>query len=162
MENRMTEDVLTAAFVQLQRRGRTRAEDALQEAFCRLWGRDYSFRTVQQATAMLLRTSRNITIDEIRSRNRRPTVSLDERIGIHAEETDSARERETLFRQVEASIEQELTDKQKTIIRLHEYEGETLESIAHELGMQPAAVRMQISRARKLLRDKFRKEYENI
>jgi DNA-directed RNA polymerase specialized sigma24 family protein len=38
----------------------------------------------------------------------------------------------------------------------------TLEKIAEEMGMQPAAVRMQISRARKALREKFRKEYENV
>jgi len=63
---------------------------------------------------------------------------------------------------VEASIDRELSKTQRRILRRHEYEGVTLEKIAEEMGMQPAAVRMQISRARKALREKFRKEYENV
>ena len=53
-----------------------------------------------------------------------------------------------------------MSTTQKEIIRMHEYEGMTFEDIADELGMAPAAVRMQASRARKLLRDKFREDYE--
>jgi RNA polymerase sigma-70 factor (ECF subfamily) len=47
-------------------------------------------------------------------------------------------------------------------MRMHEYEGATFESIASRLGMQPAAVRMQISRARKLIREKYENEYEGL
>ena len=69
-----------------------------------------------------------------------------------------ALEREALFRKVEASLDRDITLLQKKIIQLHEYEGLSFEEIAKELGMQPAAVRMQASRARKLLRDKFRND----
>ncbi len=158
----MTEEFLTEAFVRLKGRWRSRAEDALQEAFCRLWGRKYDLRSEREAEALLARTSQNISIDEARKRQRRPMVPLDERIGRGEEETGSAQEREALFRQVEASIDRELNETQRRILRRHEYEGVTLEKIAEEMGMQPAAVRMQISRARKALREKFRKEYENI
>ena len=41
---------------------------------------------------------------------------------------------------------------------MHEYHDMTFEEIAEELDMQPAAVRMQASRARKILRDKFRED----
>lgn len=159
----MTEEFLTEAFVRLKGRWRSQAEDALQEAFCRLWGRKYDLRSEREAEALLARTSRNISIDETRKRQRRPTVPLDERIGRgEEEEVYSAQEREALFRQVEASIDRELSETQRRILRRHEYEGVTLEKIAEEMGMQPAAVRMQISRARKAIREKFRKEYENI
>ena len=67
-----------------------------------------------------------------------------------------ALEREALFRKVEASLDRDITLLQKKVIQLHEYEGLSFEEIAKELGMQPAAVRMQASRARKVLRDKFR------
>jgi RNA polymerase sigma-70 factor (ECF subfamily) len=158
----MAEEFLTEAFVRLKGRWRPQAEDALQEAFCRLWGRKYNLRSEREAEALLARTSRNISIDEARKRQRRPTVPLDERIGQGEEEVYSAQEREALFRQVEASIDRELSKTQRRILRRHEYEGVTLEKIAEEMGMQPAAVRMQISRARKALREKFRKEYENV
>lgn len=65
---------------------------------------------------------------------------------------------EALFRKVEASVDSELTDLQKLIVRKHEYEGQSFERIAKDLGMRQEAVRMHISRARKILRDKFRNE----
>ena len=158
----MTEDFLTEAFVSLKARLHRQTEDALQDAFCRLWTRKYNLRSEKEAEAVLVRTSRNITVDELRRSRRRPTVRLDERIGMQEEENGAAVEREMLFRKVEASIDRELTKTQRKIIRRHEYEGATFETIAEELGMRPAAVRMQVSRARKMLREKFRKEYENI
>ena len=152
----MAKDFLTEAFVSLK--DRWKAEDALQEAFCRLWGRKYKATSLKEAVGLLSRTGRNIQIDEYRKSRRGKTISLD---GIVVEDEGGSRcEMEALFRKVEASVEKELSENQKEIIRMHEYEGITFENIAHELGMTPAAVRMQASRARKLLRDKFREEYE--
>lgn len=154
----MTEDFLTEAFIALQ--GRWKAEDALQDAFCRLWGKKYKPKSVGEAIGLLSRTGKNIEIDEYRKAKRRPTVSLEGR-QMEDEPSDSM-EREFMFRKVEASVDRELSELQKKIIRKHEYEGETFEQIAFELGMQPGAVRMQISRARKTLRDKFRKGNEEL
>ena len=82
--------------------------------------------------------------------------------GLHRRMADQGRrdaaEREALFRKVEASVDSELTDLQKLIVRKHEYEGQSFERIAKDLGMRQEAVRMHISRARKILRDKFRNE----
>ena len=83
-------------------------------------------------------------------------VSIDGR-QIEDEGSDAA-EREALFRKVEASVDSELTELQKLIVRKHEYEGQSFERIAKDLGMRQEAVRMHISRARKILRDKFRNE----
>lgn len=154
----MAEDFLTEAYITL--RNRSKAEDALQEAFCRLWGRKYRAASLKEAVGLLSRTRRNIKIDEYRRQGSRKTVSLEEvrsaeRLEI-AEEPDEGREE--LFSKVEASVEKELTDIQKRIVRMHEYEGMTFERIARELGMQPAAVRMAVSRARKVLREKFRED----
>ena len=152
----MAKDFLTEAFVSLK--DRWKAEDALQEAFCRLWGRKYKATSLKEAVGLLSRTGRNIQIDEYRKSRRGKTISLD---GIVVEDEAGSRgEMEALFRRVEASVEEELSETQKEIIRMHEYEGMTFEDIANELGMTPAAVRMQASRARKILREKYREEYE--
>ena len=96
-------------------------------------------------------------IDEFRKAERHPRqVSIDGR-QIEDEGSDAA-EREDLFRKVEASVDSELTELQKLIVRKHEYEGQSFERIAKDLGMRQEAVRMHISRARKILRDKFRNE----
>ena len=150
----MKEDFLTEAFVSLK--DRWRAEDALQEAFCRLWGRKYKVSSLKEAVGLLSRTVRNIEIDELRKAGRRKTVGLD-KAGLEEDSGEAmALEREALFRKVEASLDSDITLLQKKVIQLHEYEGLSFEEIAKELGMQPAAVRMQASRARKVLRDKFR------
>ncbi len=150
----MKEDFLTEAFVSLK--DRWKAEDALQEAFCRLWGRKYKVSSLKEAVGLLSRTVRNIEIDELRKAGRRKTVGLD-KAGLEEDSGEAmALEREALFRKVEASLDRDITLLQKKVIQLHEYEGLSFEEIAKELGMQPAAVRMQASRARKVLRDKFR------
>ena len=132
----MAKDFLTEAFISLK--DRWKAEDALQEAFCRLWGRKYKAASLKEAVGLLSRTGRNIQIDEYRKSRRGKTVALD---GIVVEDEGGSRgEMEALFRR--------------------EYEGMTFEDIANELGMTPAAVRMQASRARKILREKYREEYE--
>lgn len=126
------------------------AEDALQDAFVRLWGR-YQVRSEKEAEALLTRTVRNVSIDQLRKRK---TVPL---VGDLPEER--VENREALFRRVEEVVDMELTNLQKLIIRRHEYESVTLEKIAEELGMQPPAVRMQLSRARKTIRKQYRNRY---
>ena len=138
----MTSDFLTEAFLAL--RGRWKSEDTLQDAFCRLWGGKYKVGSVREAVGLLSRTGRNLEIDEFRKAERLPPA------GQHR--------REALFRKVEASVDSELTELQKLIVRKHEYEGQSFERIAKDLGMRQEAVRMHISRARKILRDKFRNE----
>lgn len=152
----MIEDFLTEAFLAL--RGRWKTEDTLQDAFCRLWGGKYKIGSVKEAMGLLSRTGRNLEIDEYRKARKRQTVSLDGRQV--EEEPDDAMEKELLFRKVEASVDSELTDLQRLIVRKHKYEGQSFERIAKDLGMQQTAVRMHISRARKILRDKFRNEDE--
>ena len=150
----MAEDFLTEAFISMK--DRWKAEDALQEAFCRLWGRKYKASSVDEAKGLLSRTGRNIEIDEYRKARRKKTVSIDQARLEDDSGSTAAVEREALFRKVEDSMEKDLTLLQKKIIQLHEYNDMSFEDIARELGMQPAAVRMQASRARKLLREKFR------
>ena len=62
-------------------------------------------------------------------------------------------ERERLYEEMNAKIKTELTDIQRYILEEKEYGGRTLDDIARELGMEAAAVRMQLSRARKTLRN---------
>ena len=152
----MTKDFLTEAYVSLA--GRWKAEDALQEAFCRLWGRKYKISSLKEAIGLLARTGKNIEIDEFRKSRRSKTVSMDQAGMENDPGSAVALEREALFRKVEASLDRDLTLLQKKVIQLHEYDSMTFEEIARELGMQPAAVRMQASRARKILRDKFRND----
>lgn len=153
----MAQDYLTEAFVRLRQKlkgmtGRMlqdpdEAEDVLQDSFVRLWRRQYPVRTQKEAEALLARTVRNASLNELR---RKRAIPLDKDF---AEEGQDGEDREKAYAEMRMRIEKELTEKQRYILEEKEFGGRTLEDIAKELEMEPAAVRMQLSRARKILRE---------
>ena len=155
----MAQDLLTDAFVRLRQKLKTFsgrfsanpdwADDILQDCFVRLWRRQYPLHSEQEAEALLTRTVRNASLNE---RRRRRPVSLDTD---PADESEDRQEREQVYEMMRQWVDRELTPVQKYILEEKEYAGRTLEDLARELGMEPAAVRMQLSRARKKLRDKL-------
>ena len=158
----MPRDLLTDTYMRLRDRFRTRAwrilgnaddaDDALQEAFFKLWTRGYEIRTVSEAEALLSTVVRNTSLDAIR--RRRDKVPIDAADRLPAEDR---RDRAEQLAAVQGLIDRELTDTQRYILERVEYGGLTQEQIAQELGMQPPAVRMQLSRARKTIRELYKK-----
>ena len=151
---------MTDAFLKLRDRMRRQAsgEDALQEAFVKLWGR-YSPASGKEAEALLNRTMRNTSVDMYRrSRRTVPIESLSGDRAAQEEVGTDTQTRETIFLKVEELVQRDLSDTQQYIIYRHEYEGASLETIARELGMQAPAVRMQLSRARKTIRDRYNEQ----
>ncbi len=156
-------DFLTDTFVRIREKllGRASrvlhdsilAEDSLQEAFIRLWGR-YRIESEKEAEALLNRTVHNVSVDALRRKRSIPIRGDLPEDG----SPDRAAEKERLFLWLEKQMESTLSDTQQYIIQRHEYEGASLELIAKELGMQAAAVRMQLSRARKNLKSKYNEQ----
>jgi RNA polymerase sigma-70 factor (ECF subfamily) len=154
-------DYLTEAFLRIRGklmagskrllRDTASSEDALQDAFVKLWGR-YRIGSLAEAEALLNRTVRNTSVDVLR---RRKTIPLE---GDMPGDDDNLAEREALFKKVEKLINSSLSELQQYIIRRHEYEGATLKTVAKELGMTHSAVRMQLSRARKTIRDRYNEQ----
>ena len=159
----MSEEQLTRTFTAMRRKflhiatlflpQKEDAEDALQDAFCRLWSRRDNINSDSEAEALTTTTIRNICIDRLR-KQRLDTVPIDEE---HDETPDdSHEERETLLQEIDDIIKRELTPQQQKIIAAREYEGKSIEEIADTLNMQPTAVRMQLSRARKRIREIYK------
>jgi len=133
------------------------ADDALQEAFCRLWPKRDDIQTMQEAEALTVTTVRNLCIDQIR-KNHVQTVDIAEWRDTDGNEgVDVVMEREEQFREIEMIINGHLTPLQQLIIKRKEYEDKSIEEISSELNMQPTAVRMQLSRARKTIRECYQK-----
>lgn len=158
----MSQDYLTDAFIRLRQRLRVisgrviadsaGAEDVLQDTFVRLWRKQYPLQSEKEAEALLTRTVRNVSLNEKRRRRWGP---LETDI---VDESSDAVEKERAYDELKRKIDSELTSTQKYILEEKEYGGRTLEEIARELKMEPAAVRMQLSRARKKLKDSISHE----
>ena len=156
------DDFLTDAFIRLRQKlkvisGRViadseGAEDVLQDSFVRLWRRQYPLQSEKEAEALLTQTVKNASLNE-RRRKRGVTLEMDV-----ADDTPDAEEKERAYDELKRKIDSELTSTQKYILEEKEYGGRTLEDIARELKMEPAAVRKQLSRARKTLRDSLSHE----
>ena len=134
------------------------ADDVLQDAFLRLWVAPgaRSDKAPHEAEALLTTTVRHLSIDHLRTRSRHQQLSLDEQRDARPDEAaDEALSRERRLVYLEQAVEQCLTPLQRDILHRHEYRGEDFGSIARSLGMQPAAVRMQLSRARRAIRYYF-------
>lgn len=164
----MSEELLTSTFVQLRKRilrqalrwfpSAEDAEDALQDAFVRLWPKAGQLGTSHDIEALTAVTVRHIGIDLHRQRQKMPTTDLDDNVqstefltgGFPASNNDE--EREQQLRIVERIIAERLTPLQQDIIHRRDYEGQSYANIASTLHMQETAVRMQLSRARKAIR----------
>ncbi|MBR6859625.1 MAG: sigma-70 family RNA polymerase sigma factor [Bacteroidales bacterium] len=128
------------------------AEDILQDSFVRLWRRKYPLQSDKEAEALLTKTVKNASLNEKR---RKRGVPLEKDI---VDESPDAEEKERSYDELKRKIDSELTSTQKYILEEKELGGRTLEDIAKELKMEPAAVRMQLSRARKTLRNSMSHE----
>ena len=167
----MSKETLTSTFTEL-RNGFLRlamrflpnkedADDALQDAFLRLWKHADKIGSREEAEALTVATVKNLCIDKLRKRNNQPTVELDENRDEAISDTAAeSLEKEEHFRMVECIIEQRLTPLQQRILRMKEYDGKKYNEIAEILGMQEPAVRMQLSRARKEIRECYLKQME--
>ena len=152
----MAQDFLTDAFVRLRQKLKGVSggilpdsggvEDVLQDSFVRLWRRKYPLHSEKEAEALLARTVRNASLNEKR---RRRTVPLETDI---LDDSPDNGEKEQAYAEMRRKIESELSEIQRYILEEKEFGGRTLDEIAKELKMEPAAVRMQLSRARKTLR----------
>ena len=125
------------------------ARDALQDTFFNLW-RDGGAETETEARNKLFAVLRNICIDRLRKPK---TYPLDET------DTDSLEIKAFSFEDMdkyESLLTSGLTDIQRHIYSLVTHDGMEYDAIAETLGMSVEAVRMNMSRARKKIRDNYK------
>lgn len=125
------------------------ARDALQDTFFNLW-RDGGAETETEARNKLFAVLRNICIDRLRKPK---TYPLDET------DTDSLEVKAFSFEDMdkyESLLTTGLTDIQRHIYSLVTHDGMEYDAIAETLGMSVEAVRMNMSRSRKKIRDNYK------
>lgn len=130
------------------------AEDIVQDVFERVWrARDRVLRSTFPR-AYICRMVHNLAIDRQRTTTRRQTLSINEEMSISRDSNNhdsDLSDMASLTRKIIAS----LPEKQRAVIHLRDVEGYELEEIAEVLEMDETNVRMNLSRARKSVREEL-------
>lgn len=136
------------------------AADMTQETFIKAYNSLSSFRGDSKFSVWLYRIANNVCLDFLRSRSRRPTVSLSTEDD-DGEETqlDIADESQSPELLLESALTRDavrrgldsLPPDYKQILLLREIQGLSYEEIAAALGIESGTVKSRIFRARKRL-----------
>ena len=124
------------------------AKDAVQELYLKLWNLRDHLEMIGNPTAYGTMLLKNLCIDRIRKA--RPTEEPDEAVALEAP-PDTALENRERLREVQKAIE-ELPPTQKRLLRLRVFEGLSYDQIAQKTGLSPLNIRVQVSLARKKIK----------
>jgi len=128
------------------------AEDIVQEVFIRLWSRKERLKEYRSIEALAMITTKNLCLDRIKAK-RYPVEPIDDhRRFLENLPADQKPDfSEEIFRVKQAM--KSLPEQQQMIIHLRDIEGYDFESIAEIMNMNENAIRVNLSRARKKIRE---------
>jgi RNA polymerase sigma-70 factor (ECF subfamily) len=134
------------------------AEDATQEVLMKLWSKNSNIANYKNVEAFAMTMTKNFCLDRLKSKQS-SNLKL-----VHSNYEDG---NTSLQKQLEArdsvswveKIMEELPEQQKLVLQLRDVEEYDFKEIADLLEMQPTAVRVALSRARKTVRDKLMQKH---
>jgi RNA polymerase sigma-70 factor (ECF subfamily) len=130
------------------------AEDAVQETMIRLWNLRDELEKYDNRIALAMTITKNQCIDKIRSRGKTVSIETDLYRRASPDNPYLQLERKNTEDVLKAIIE-DLPALQKAIITLKDIEGYELAEIAEITGSSNEAIRVNLSRARKKVREDY-------
>lgn len=125
------------------------AEDAVQETMVKYMQKAPAFENSEHEKAWLITTARNQCRDMLRFRLRHPQINLEYLQGLSSDTYDSGI--------LEALMS--LPEKFRIVLILYYVEEYCIADIARIIQRTPSAVKMRLQKGRRLLEEKYRKEY---
>lgn len=133
------------------------AEDMVQEVYMKLWGKREELPDVQNVEAYCVALTKNMCIDRLRlAEVDRVDVDDVPLSLVAAEDVAGQLERQDAVEQVKLIIET-LPEKQQQVITLRDIRDCTFEEIEEQTGLTAVNVRALLSRARKTIRERFKR-----
>ena len=133
------------------------AEDVVQETMLKVWrGRDTA--EVENMEAWCMRITKNLSLDKLRSRQRKTAQSIDERFDM-VHESLSPHEKTEIDESMKRIDElmTALPDKQRQVMHLRDIEGYSYNEISEILELDMNQVKVNLFRARNAVREKLLK-----
>jgi len=128
------------------------AEDVVQDAMIKLWTRREELNKYSSIEAFAMTVTKNISLDRIRSKSFRQERLTDRQAMSMKHDPGDLYEKEDFSGFIKKIIDG-LPEQQRSIIHMRDIEGMEYEQIAEVIGMNVNAIRVNLSRARKHVRD---------
>jgi len=134
------------------------AKDVVQEVFIKVWHGRERMEEIVNMEAWCMRITKNLSLDRIRSNNRRHTQPIEEGFDIRHEaltphESTELHESMQRINQLMAA----LPDKQRQVMHLRDVEGYSYNEICDILELDMNQVKVNLFRARNAVREKLTK-----
>ena len=128
------------------------AKDIVQEVFIKLWIKRERLEEYRSIEALAMVTTRNLCLDRLKAK-KYPSENLD-KLRNEIEETgiEEKRDLSDMIQKIHHIIKT-LPEIQRTVIHLRDIEGYDFDEISGILDMNQNAVRVNLSRARKKIRE---------
>jgi RNA polymerase sigma-70 factor (ECF subfamily) len=134
------------------------AEDATQEILLRLWNNQSKISSYNNVEAFAMTMTKNFCLDRLKSKQAQ-NLKI-----VHSNYQD---QNVSLQKQVELSdslswigkMLEQLPEQQRMILQLRDIEAYEFEEIAEIMDMNPTAIRVALSRARKTIREQLIKTH---
>ena len=137
------------------------ARDVVQDVFLKLWQKRDSLNEVENIEAFAMRMTRNRCLDVLRNNKAVPIdEETDRQLKAQTADVHSKVELSETAQQIGQLIRR-LPDLQRNVMQMRDLEQLSYDEIAEITGLQVNAIRVNLSRARKKVRDEFLKMNEN-
>ncbi|HBS13042.1 MAG TPA: RNA polymerase subunit sigma-70, partial [Flavobacteriaceae bacterium] len=127
------------------------AEDATQELFLKLWKNKNKLTAYRNVEAFAMTMTKNYCLDQLKAKRSNNLKLVHSNYKDNNISLEKSIELKDCVNRVHDLIEK-LPEKQKIIIQLRDIENFEFEEIGKILDLQPTAVRVSLSRARKTIR----------
>ncbi|AXO81817.1 RNA polymerase sigma factor [Olleya aquimaris] len=133
---------------------REEAEDATQEVILKLWKNKAKMEQYKNVEAFSMTMTKNFCLDKLKSKQAQNLKIVHSNYQDHNVALQKQIEVNDSLKWV-AKIIEDLPEQQKMVVQLRDIEQYDNDEIAKMLDMNPTAVRVALSRARKAIREKL-------
>ncbi|QCR23837.1 RNA polymerase sigma factor [Pontibacter sp. SGAir0037] len=129
------------------------AEDILQDAFLKLWTNKHKLHAYTSIEAFAMSITRNLCLDKIKARKRRPQVDV---TGLELNSNETSPYQRYEFTDSVSKVHElveALPEQQKLVLHLRDVEECSFEEIEQVTNLTVNNIRVILSRARKNVRD---------